>query len=349
MFERLINISLIFVFIVIGLGALTRLLDAGLGCPDWPGCYGQLIPPDTTEALEQAEALFPQAPVIEHQAWMEMIHRYAAGSLGILVLALTWIAFQTQKPPLLKKLTITLCIVVVTQALFGMWTVTLKLWPPVVTLHLLGGFTTLCLLIALKSLNTSYIKASKPSQNAVSFSTSGSFPKVSGVAALFLLVLQITLGAWTSSNYAGLACPDFPTCQNQWLPDVSINKAFELPNYDDESYLHGRSDAQTRVSIQYFHRLGALLTTIALLFFTYQLLKQSPTSNRSKAYGLLVLLFTQIILGILSAVLLLPLSVALGHNLVAASLLAMLVWILTSNLIHGVHHKEIEHGLIYHN
>ena len=350
MLKSLTNIGLVFVFFVIGLGALTRLLDAGLGCPDWPGCYGLLTPPGDVTEIQTAKALFPDTPIISHQAWMEMIHRYAAGALGIIILSMTIIAVRNKHSAAIKRTCIALCFIVVGQALFGMWTVTLKLWPPIVTLHLLGGFTTLSLLIILKSLIGS---ESKTTQTAGSLTNpmpaKKPFPSYIGALALIVLVSQITLGAWTSSNYAGLACPDFPTCQNQRLPDISPSKALSIPKYDNLSFLHGRTDAQTRVSIQYLHRIGALLTTLILLLFVFKLFKTESRLNKKFSIAMTLTLTLQITLGILSAIWLLPLSIALAHNLIAASLLALLVFITTHNLVHTVTTKEIEHGLVYHN
>lgn len=322
---RFTNIALVLVFIVIGLGALTRLLDAGLGCPDWPGCYGFLTPPNHSEHIEIAESLYPETPVVRHQAWMEMVHRYAAGSLGLIIFTLTWLGYRSKKPsiPRVRFITTALSLIVILQAAFGMWTVTLKLWPPVVTLHLLGGFMTFGLLIWLRltlipsrstnvpeTSSTSKIPTKPPLKRLHTF----------GLLVFIVLVAQISLGAWTSSNYAGLACPDFPTCQNQWLEHTSLEKAFSIPTYDDLSFLHGRTDAQTRVSIQVFHRIGAMITTVLLSVFLILLMRSQHPLRKPLTLAVASLLGLQIGLGILSAVWLLPLPIALAHNLVAALL-----------------------------
>src|SRR5690554_6457136 len=192
--------------VVVVLGAYTRLVHAGLGCPDWPGCYGFLSVPRSDSALELAQMRFPDSPVEAFKAWAEMIHRYAAGLLGLAILGLALLAIRYRHRdgyPL--KLPLALLVLVICQALFGMWTVTLKLWPQIVTTHLLGGFATLSLLLLLSP------------------RLSGRFPADVGLtalrplarAALVVVIMQITLGGWTSSNYAAVACVDLPTCHGE--------------------------------------------------------------------------------------------------------------------------------------
>lgn len=336
MTKQLTNIALALVFVVIGLGALTRLLDAGLGCPDWPGCYGFLTPPNQPEHIELAEELYPNTPVVRHQAWMEMVHRYAAGTLGLLIFAITLRLYRTnKKSSTLSQATViatVLSMVVIVQAAFGMWTVTLKLWPPIVTLHLLGGLITFGLLIVLRFLlqQPEIIDRNQITKERNHGSPSHQTLKRLAVSALLVVFLQITLGAWTSSNYAGLACPDFPTCQNQWFEQVSIQKALSIPSYDNLSFLHGRTDAQTRVSIQVLHRLGAVITLIIVGVFLIQFLRSQHPYRKQIALVTSTLLVLQIVLGILTAVLLLPLTLALLHNLVAALLFGSLI---TANLL----------------
>ncbi len=346
--KRLTNVALVLVFVVIGLGALTRLLDAGLGCPDWPGCYGFLTPPNESAQLALAEKHYPDTPVVRHQAWMEMVHRYAAGTLGLIVFWITFQAFRTanQTPSAVRTLSGVLSTVVVIQAAFGMWTVTMKLWPPVVTLHLLGGFFTFGLLIWLRLAlqadhqpntlskethsHTDQVHSNPTHSAHISpVQSSPAVLKILGIAAFIVLLGQVSLGAWTSSNYAGLACPDFPTCQNQWLDHISVSKALTVPDYDNLSFLHGRTDAQTRVSIQVLHRVGALLTCAVVLIFAIQLLRSSLRHRVQLAFALTGLLAVQVCLGIFSAIWLLPLPVALAHNLVAALLFGAMVFALT--------------------
>jgi len=315
------HIALVLVILVIGLGALTRLLDAGLGCPDWPGCYGFLTPPEQAHHIEQAEQLFPETPVVRHQAWMEMIHRYAASFLGIIVFAVTWLTLKHGDiRPQIKMVACVLSAVVIIQAIFGMWTVTWKLWPPIVTLHLLGGFITFGLLIWLRMALHAETFTTNPESTTSSSGYLVALRRMS-LVTLAVLILQISLGAWTSSNYAGLACPDFPTCQGQWLDHVSVSKALSIPTYDDLSFLHGRTDAQTRVSIQVVHRIGALITVFMMGLMILKIWNSRLRQRIGLSILLSTLLITQVSLGVLSAVWLLPLSIALAHNLVAAMLL----------------------------
>lgn len=301
----LAKIAFLLAFIVVTLGALTRLLDAGLGCPDWPGCYGRLMPPSTAEL--QASGIPGSG-----KAWMEMVHRYAAGLLGLLILTLT-IKLETGRAnSKLRWLGRGLLLLVIAQALFGMWTVTMKLQPQVVTIHLLGGMLLLAMLWSL------YRHLSNPPPVMVSPAV-----KTAGVLVLALLFGQIALGGWTSSQYAGLACPDFPTCQGQWLPDLKLDQAFNLTEFIDANHEGGLLPLDARAGIQVVHRLFALLLTLAILSLTLALWRYPAL--RTAALALLGLTALQLSLGIANAVLLLPLPLALAHNTGAALLLLCLV------------------------
>ena len=301
--------------LVVLLGAYTRLTHAGLGCPDWPGCYGFISVPQSEAQLAHAERHFPEAPVEEEKGWNEMVHRYFAGSLGLVILALAIHALRLrgreQQP---FKLPLLLLAVVVAQAAFGMWTVTLKLWPQVVTAHLLGGFTTLALLFLL------------------SLRLSGRFPvrvvpsllRYLAGFGLLLVIVQIALGGWVSSNYAAVACADFPTCHGQWLPAMDFANGFHLSQHIGPNYLGGQLDSDARTAIHVTHRLGALLVTLVLLLLAWRLWRQ----DLGRLSGLLLLaLGVQIGLGISNVVLQLPLAVAVAHNIGGACLLLVLVLI----------------------
>ncbi|MGI9292687.1 MAG: COX15/CtaA family protein, partial [Pseudomonadales bacterium] len=214
---RLALLSTLFSFAVIMLGAFTRLADAGLGCPDWPGCYGHLLWPDTAAEVSAAEALFPDAPVEHDKTWPEMVHRYLASTLGLLAIALLIGAWRHRSVTQPLKLPLLLLGIVILQGLFGMWTVTLKLWPQVVTAHLLGGFSTAALFYLL----TLRLQNSNWRGDSASMNTLRQF-KPLVLFCLLVVFLQITLGGWTTSNYAAVACPDFPTCQNEWLPTMDF-------------------------------------------------------------------------------------------------------------------------------
>jgi cytochrome c oxidase assembly protein subunit 15 len=300
---------------VVLLGVYTRLTHAGLGCPDWPGCYGFIGVPLKDHQLAHAELHFPDAPVETEKAWNEMVHRYFAGSLGLVILGLAIHALRLrgrEQQPL--KLPLLLLALVTMQAAFGMWTVTLKLWPQVVTAHLLGGFATLALLFLL----TLRLSGSFPAQ-AVSSSL-----RVLAGFALLLVIGQIALGGWVSSNYAAVACVDLPTCHGEWWPAMDFANGFHLTQHIGPNYLGGQLDSDARTAIHVSHRLGALLVTLVLLVLAWRLRSQ----GLSRLAGLLVLaLAVQISLGISNVLLQLPLAVAVAHNIGGACLLLVLVLI----------------------
>ncbi|SDU37514.1 cytochrome c oxidase assembly protein subunit 15 [Pseudomonas pohangensis] len=301
--------------VVVLLGAYTRLTHAGLGCPDWPGCYGFISVPASEAQLAHAEAHYPHAPVEAEKGWNEMIHRYFAGSLGLLILGLAVIAVRNRaRPQQPLKLPLLLLAVVIAQAAFGMWTVTLKLWPQVVTAHLLGGFTTLALLFLL-SLRLSGRFA--PQAVASSLRYLAGF-------GLLLVIGQIALGGWVSSNYAAVACADFPTCHGLWLPAMDFANGFHLTQHIGPNYLGGQLESDARTAIHFSHRLGALLVFVVLLGLAWSLRQQ----GFARLGGLLLLaLAVQVSLGISNVVLQLPLAVAVAHNIGGACLLLVLVLI----------------------
>lgn len=304
--KSLAKLAFTLAFIVVTLGALTRLLDAGLGCPDWPGCYGQLLPPAADE-----KHLFNGLD--SGKAWMEMIHRYAAGLLGLIIL-LSMI--RLEKSPEVSQHTRWLgrglLVLVIAQALFGMWTVTLKLQPQVVTVHLLGGMLLLALLWRLR--NQFYsghaVGVTNSLKNLVSM-------------VIILTFVQISLGGWTSSQYAGLACTDFPTCQGQWLPAAPLAEAFNLTAFIDQSHEGGLLSAEARQSIQVVHRFFALILTLSILSLCMTLWRYAML--RMQIFLLILLTTLQVALGIANALLMLPLTLALAHNTGAALLLLCLV------------------------
>ncbi len=317
MLKRLIQISLVMTFCVILLGAYTRLADAGLGCPDWPGCYGQLDVPTTESELNQAQVLYPDLVVEADKAWLEMIHRYFAGSLGLLVFAITVVALKQKQLGVVLPLSISL--VVLFQALLGMWTVTMKLMPVVVMGHLLGGFTLFCLL-ALTYWRVTERKLLQ-SQNI------GRGLRVVALLAVVVLITQIALGGWTSSNYAALMCTELPICQGEWSRYLDFENAFRLIQPVQESYEFGTLDYGARMTIHVSHRIGAMIITLVLLALIVGLWRQNITQYRLQAISLSMLLFVQISLGISNVSFGLPLAIAVAHNLVAALLLINTLYI----------------------
>ena len=316
--RKLVFVSILLAIVVVSLGAYTRLTHAGLGCPDWPGCYGLIDVPQTSEQISAAEQAFPERPVEPHKAWNEMIHRYFAGSLGILILiiALMSLKRRAQGGPL--GLPIFILLVVIFQAALGMWTVTMKLMPVVVMGHLLGGFTTLCLLFLL------YLRLSDYRVPGGDFNLK-KYVKF-GVAGIVILTEQIALGGWTSSNYAALTCTELPICQAGWAEQLNFEHAFDLVPPEKDSYEFGHLDHASRVTIHVMHRFGAIITAIYLFWLAISIYRkaQSPFFRKA-ALSLGFILSVQVGLGISNVWFSLPLSVAVSHNVVAAMLMMSLI------------------------
>lgn len=306
MINKLVKLAFVMAFIVVTLGALTRLMDAGLGCPDWPGCYGHFTPPAHGTEIGGDIVHAPKA-------WFEMVHRYVASSLGLVILIIAFLA-QSDKTisSSARWLSRILVVLVIIQGLFGMWTVTMKLLPQVVTLHLLGGMTILGLLYLLNSML-------KP-KRAISGVKK---PESLALIVLVLLATQIALGGWTSSNYAGLACTDFPTCDGHYLPPLELEQAFNLTEVIDQNYEGGVLDSEVRVTIQYVHRIVAL--TLFILLLTLSTLLRRIPELKTHANAILGFTLLQVSLGISAAVMMLPLPIALAHNTGAALLLLSVI------------------------
>ena len=310
---RLALLATLVALLVVLLGAYTRLTHSGLGCPDWPGCYGFISVPSTDAQLVHAELHFPQAPVEAAKGWSEMVHRYFAGTLGCLILWLAVRAWKQRKrhdQPL--KLPLFILLVVIIQAAFGMWTVTLKLWPQVVTAHLLGGFATLSLLFLLTLRLSGWLPALAIPRRLQRWATAG----------LVLVILQIALGGWVSSNYAAVACVDLPTCHGQWWPAADFTNGFHLTQHIGPNYLGGQLDSEARTAIHLAHRLGAVLLTLALVGLAWQLRKV----GMPRLAGLVLLVLAiQICLGLSNVLFGLPLALAVAHNAGGAALMLTLV------------------------
>jgi cytochrome c oxidase assembly protein subunit 15 len=312
--RKLAGFGVIFALLVVSVGAYTRLADAGLGCPDWPGCYGFLTVPDEATEISTAEARYPEAPVEFAKAWWEMGHRYIAGALLLLVASILFMAYRAREEedtPL--KLAAVLMFVILWQAVFGAWTVTLKLWPQVVTGHLIGGFTTLSLmwLLFLRQGGLSDMVSALPRPNWLA--------KIAFVA----VVLQIILGGWVSSNYAALACYDFPSCDGTYTPNIDLQQGFNIFQSVGPNYLGGLMTNEARMAIHWVHRIGAIVVLLVVGGLVIQTVKQAAVIG----YVLLAVLVTQITLGILNVVWVLPLLNATAHNTVGALLLLVLVTI----------------------
>ena len=311
---RLNLIGLGLVVVVVVLGAFTRLVDAGLGCPDWPGCYGHLLWPDNTEEIAAAEQAFPDTPVDLDKTWPEMVHRYFAGALLLVVAALTFVAWRTSPPHKIKQISTALLVLIICQAAFGAWTVTLKLWPQVVTAHLLGGFATFSLLwvMYLRQGGAAGLWLTNTDRQAL---------KPHAVLALVVVIAQIALGGWVSSNYAALACADFPTCYGTFSPPMDVAEGFNIFQSVGPNYLGGLMDSDARVAIHWFHRLGAIVVLLVVGALAVRLWAR----NQLLGIALAGLLTLQLVLGVLNVVWSLPLAVATAHNGFGALLLLAVV------------------------
>lgn len=301
---------------VIVLGAYVRLSDAGLGCPDWPGCYGHLAWPNEAHEIATANQNFAERPVEIDKAWKEMAHRYLAGILGLVVLALLIWAIR-RRVVMHLGLPVILSLVIIGQAALGMWTVTLKLHPSIVMSHLLGGLLTLSLLSWLALSQTKRITP---------YRYGGHVRQWMVGLGLLLLIGQIALGGWTSANYAALACVGFPQCNGLWVPEMDFSSAFNLFKGYGPNYEFGVLDGPTRIAIQMTHRFGFVILTLYLLWLIWKLCK----NRELLPLGLLlaVALAVQIGLGIMNVTMNLPLAVATAHNGVAAVLLFLMVVLL---------------------
>ncbi|WP_323846079.1 COX15/CtaA family protein [Microbulbifer magnicolonia] len=313
---RLAVAGCVLAVVVVVLGAFTRLVDAGLGCPDWPGCYGHLTWPDEHHEIQTANAAFPHAPVETDKTWPEMVHRYFAGALLLLVAGMTALAWRRRGQRAFKQTHFLLALILL-QAAFGMWTVTLKLWPQVVTAHLLGGMATLSMLwLIVERLRNSAQKQGR----LIPAHEFRALQKIRPLAfiAVAAVVLQIALGGWTSSNYAALACADFPTCHGEWWPRADFTQGFNIAQQIGPNYLGGTLESDARTAIHLTHRIGALI--VSLLVLALSLLAWRAGSRRW-AIGLAGALGLQVCLGIANVVMFLPLPIAVAHNAGAALLL----------------------------
>ncbi|HEY8354709.1 MAG TPA: COX15/CtaA family protein [Methylophilaceae bacterium] len=306
---------------VVSVGAYVRLSDAGLGCPDWPGCYGTMTVPESEAAIRQAQMAFPDSDFDRDKAWKEMLHRYLAGSLGLLVLALFALGWRARKLIRVSPWTPTILLVLVLfQAMLGMWTVTMLLKPAVVTAHLIGGMTTLAMLTWIAHRHWGVA-----SQRFVSAAGLRLVIRL-GVPILFA---QILLGGWTSTNYAALACTDFPTCHGRLLPDMDFANAFHWIRELGESMDGTPLELAALTAIQWTHRIGAMVVLTYFGLMAVCLMR----IDYMRRIGLLLclLLVLQIGVGIANLLLHLPLVLAVAHNL-GAALLVVTVMVLNSRI-----------------
>jgi cytochrome c oxidase assembly protein subunit 15 len=316
MFRKLVWFAVIYTFVVVVVGAYVRLSDAGLGCPDWPGCYGELTPhhaqDDIAKAVEEQGGT--HGPVSLGKAWKEMFHRYIAGGLGLVILAIAFTAWlrrrELQQSPFLATSLVGL---VAFQAALGMWTVTMLLKPVIVTLHLLGGLATLALLVWLGLRQEKFQPASLAAVRLRPWA----------LLALLIVIAQIMLGGWVSTNYAALACIDFPTCHGVWLPEMDFRHGFQLVRELGMTAAGTHLSYDAITAIHWTHRVGAVVTFVYVGGFALALIRNPGLARYGAA--LLGVLLLQIALGIANVVAGLPLAVAAAHNAGAAILLVTAV------------------------
>ncbi|MGL4233703.1 MAG: COX15/CtaA family protein [Casimicrobium sp.] len=330
--SKLVAVTAFITLDLIAFGAFVRLTDSGLGCPDWPGCYGKFLPTQAATEINQAikEQGGTHGPVSHGKAWIEMLHRYVATFIGALILVMFIRAIVAKVKPERTMFSVTrtevgigwpllLLIAVSLQGLFGKWTVTLKLMPIVVTTHLLGGMALFALLVwfwmrerdRAGDVRAESVEVSSRTRTLVWF-------------AIVVLFAQIFLGGWVSTNYAVLACADFPSCNGTMNPTLAWSEAFtlvrELGKNPDGTYL----SADALRTIHWAHRIGAIFATIAIVAAALSLMRANA-SLKPQAMWIKIALVLQILIGISTVLFDQPILVATAHNFFAAVLLGTLV------------------------
>ena len=322
-FRRVARVATLLTLVVVVVGAWVRLTDAGLGCPDWPGCYGHVHPAQVAGKVDAINAANPDRPFDYQKALNEMVHRYIATTLGLLIIILAVMSVRNRRDPAQPRvLPWVLLATVILQGLLGMWTVTLLLKPLIVTLHLLGGLTTLSLLWWLSL--TPERRDLKAAERRV---------RRLAVVGMVFVVLQVALGGWTSTNYAAAACPDFPTCQGSWWPQMDFQDAFVLWRGLGIDYEGGVLDAPARVAIHYVHRIGAYVVALVLVGVAIAALYRAQTRPlRWAAMGVLAALTLQLLIGMNLIWQGWPLWLGTAHNagaaLVVLSMVALLRYLM---------------------
>lgn len=315
LYRKLILFTLILTSAVVVFGAYVRLADAGLGCPDWPGCYGKLTPTHAAEQIIEAHSANPHGPVSMPKAWKEMIHRYIASAVGLLIIVIAALAWRRRENPAAAPgLSTALIAIVVFQGMLGMWTVTLLLKPAIVTAHLIGGMTTLGVLAWLWA--RAYTLPAAPVSGGLR-----AFARV----AFVLLALQIVLGGWVSTNYAALACTDFPTCHGSFWPVADYSNAFHIIRELGMTAQGELLSHEALTAIHWMHRIGAVVAGIALIGLGIALRGVAGTLRLGNV--LIAAVVLQIVLGIANVLLSLPLLLAAAHNAGAALLVVIMVCI----------------------
>ena len=309
-------ITLFLTFDLIVFGAFTRLTDSGLGCPDWPGCYGEASPLGARAEIQSAQSAMPTGPVTLAKAWIEMVHRYLAMAVGALILVAAVAGWRARRVlPHSPAWGLVTLVWVIVQGLFGKYTVTLKLYPAIVTAHLLGALVLLALLVLQ---HESFANRPLAPQHA---------PAVQRWALPVLVVvgLQIALGGWVSTNYAVLACTGFPTCNGQWWPAMDVAHGFTILRELGRAGHGGYLPFEALVAVHMAHRLFALVAVLALVGLAARLWRLGDGTSRAFARALIGLLLWQVASGLSNIVLGWPIVAALAHSAGAAALVGVLV------------------------
>jgi len=312
-------LTLFLTFDLVVFGAFTRLSDSGLGCPDWPGCYGNASPLGAKAEIHAEQSLRPSGPVTHGKAWVEMVHRYLATAVGVLITVMalaSWYEARRGRSTISPWWATATLVWVCAQGAFGALTVTLKLYPAIVTLHLLGGIGLLALLAVQGEL-------ALPRPMVLDH---GTRRLLLAVAALTLL--QVSLGGWVSTNYAVLACSDFPTCQGAWWPEMDFRHGFTLRRELGETRGGDFLPFAALTAIHYTHRLMAYAVFVALLWLAWRLHRSAQAAPRRAAFALIGVALWQLASGLGNVVLGWPLAAALAHTAGAAVLVALLAVLL---------------------
>ncbi|WP_251371853.1 heme A synthase [Polynucleobacter sp. MWH-UH24A] len=340
LFQKL-NWTIVFLtFDLILFGAFTRLSDSGLGCPDWPGCYGTSNPFRAIEEIRAAEAAMPTGPVTVFKAWVEMIHRYLAMSVGFLIIIQVIAAFKQPNPrrSLAIRGSLFLLVLVCLQGAFGAWTVTLKLQPIIVSMHLILALVLFASMVWFAQRNDLHHLNDSKTISSLS----------GGLVLIAILALfgQIFLGAWVSTNYAVLACPDFPTCMGTWYPNMDWQNAFFLWRDLGEAKSGGIIPMAALVTIHWTHRVGAIIASAVLLFVAVKAVRYPESKVQFWGKAIIALLALQIATGISNVVFQWPLVAALLHTGGAAAILFCLVRLSAWSNSYFLSSKSLQQGSV---
>ena len=318
--QALTVVTLFLTFDLVLFGAFTRLTDSGLGCPDWPGCYGSASPFGAQMHIQGAQTALPSGPVTHGKAWVEMIHRYLATGVGALITVMavmSWLEARKRSNALSPWWATATLVWVCLQGAFGALTVTMELYPAIVTLHLLGGLGLLVLLAIQTRLHEPVRLVLSPGLHAATWT----------VAALS--VVQIALGGWVSTNYAVLACADFPTCQGAWWPAMDFEHGFALQRALGAGKDGGYLPFAALTAIHFIHRLGAFVVLGALALLSWRLFASAQPALRRWAFGVAAVAAWQLASGLSNVVLGWPIVAAMAHTAGAAGLVTLLAVLLT--------------------